>query len=257
MAVTKSLSEETRIKNPLSETSRGYSFEVAATASARATERYGKWSNEEECRELKETLVEPDREGSGRVRLTDFYWKVPVGNNWFFEETPEYLRELGVLDESSSSRGMQLVIPNYVQSASNCIEVSAFYSICCLKECEGLLGRIEKEIRSPFATPGVLLEVAQRAINAREDEPRNQTTQLAVQSVMEAAWDTVQLSPLPAISVGRPSAWPSALPKSTSQRTTRPPIPAEKSEAWPRPSRSPAPTRAPATSGRPPRSSPS
>ena len=91
--------------------------------------------------------MELDREGSGRVRLTDFCSKVSVGNNWFFEETPEYLRELGVLDESSSSRGMQLVIPNYVQSASNCIEVSAFYSICCLKECEGLLGMIE--IRLP------------------------------------------------------------------------------------------------------------
>ena len=53
----------------------------ADTASARATERYGKWSNEEECRELKETLVELDREGSGRVRLTDVYWTVPGGNN--------------------------------------------------------------------------------------------------------------------------------------------------------------------------------
>ena len=181
MAVTKSLSEETRIKNPLSETSRGYSFEVAATASARATERYGKWSNEEECRALKETLVELDREGSGRGRLTDFYWKVPVGNNWFFEETPEYLRELGVLDESFSSRGMQLVIPNYVQFASNCIEVSAFYAICCLKECDSLLGVIERAIQAPMASPNRILPVVQRLLNAREVEARNVTTQLVAQ----------------------------------------------------------------------------
>ena len=37
---------------------------------------------------------------------------------------------------------------------------------------------IEKEVRSPFATPGGLLEVV--VINAREDEPRNLTTQLTV-----------------------------------------------------------------------------
>ena len=33
---------------------------------------------------------------------------------------------------------------------------------------------IEKEVRSPFATPGGLLELVM--INAREDEPRNLTT---------------------------------------------------------------------------------
>ena len=37
---------------------------------------------------------------------------------------------------------------------------------------------IEKEVRSPFATQGGLLEVVM--INAREGEPRNLTTQLTV-----------------------------------------------------------------------------
>ena len=157
-----------------------------------------------QCQDLKRNLVGKGREGTGRVRLFDFFKKDNVSNNGFLEQTR------GAPDESSAVRGQQVIIPNYVQAPSSCLEVSAFYSICGLKECEGLLGRIEKEIRSPFATPGVLLEVAQRAINAREDEPRNQTTQLAVQSVMEAAWDTVQLSPLPAITVVRARSPPSA-----------------------------------------------
>jgi hypothetical protein len=73
------------------------------------------------------------------------------------------------------------MIPNYVQSMSNCIDVSSFYSICCYRECEGLLGSIEREIREPMATPAQLLEVVQRLIDEREDEPRNLTLQLTSQ----------------------------------------------------------------------------
>ena len=215
--------EETRIKNPLSETSRGYSFEVAATASARATERYGKWSNEEECRELKENLVELDREGSGRVRLTDFYSKVSVGNNWFFEETPEYLRELGVLDESFSSRGMQLVIPNYVQSASNCIEVSSFYSICCLKRCDSLLGVVERAIRAPMASLNRIPPVVQRLLNAREVEARNVTTQLVAQleAIAERRRSTRARSCCTAVSLPRGCTMRSRTSARTHRRATR------------------------------------
>ena len=164
---------EVRSENPFVDRSSGsgvgYSFDVAARIVARASEGYGKWTNEAQCQDLKRNLVGLDREGLGRVRLVDFYKKDNVSNNWFLEETKDYLRHVGALDESSGVRGPQVIIPNYVQAPSNCLEVSAFYSICCLNECEGLLGMIEREIRSPFATPAHLLEVVQQVINAKED----------------------------------------------------------------------------------------
>merc|ERR1719446_1887299 len=40
---------------------------------------------------------------------------------------------------------------NYISSPSNCIASSSFYSVCCMDECEGLLGTLEKQIAAPEA----------------------------------------------------------------------------------------------------------
>merc|ERR1719478_1265601 len=37
---------------------------------------------------------------------------------------------------------------------ANCVASSKFYSVCCIDECEGLLGHLENEIAAPDATPG-------------------------------------------------------------------------------------------------------
>ena len=74
----------------------------------------------------------------------DFYGRGNVSNNWFFEERSDYLRDVGALDESSAAKGPQLIIPNYVQQPSNCLEVSDFYTVCCLKECESILSEVER-----------------------------------------------------------------------------------------------------------------
>ncbi len=53
-----------------------------------------------ECEAMKNQLVEMDEEGTGQVRLSDFYG-TGLEKDWRFGESEEYLRQLGVLDESS------------------------------------------------------------------------------------------------------------------------------------------------------------
>lgn len=107
---------------------------------------------ESECATLKTQLVAMDKTGSGRVRLSDFYGN-GLDKDWRFGESEAYLRDLGVLDETSSWRGKQVLIANYMQAASNCIVSTPHYTVCCVNECEGLLSEIESEIRSPTASP--------------------------------------------------------------------------------------------------------
>ena len=66
-----------------------------------------------------------------------------------------YLRELGALDESSSS-DPRVMIPNYLISQTNCIASSDYYSVCCIDECESLMGKIELAVGAPKASPDSL-----------------------------------------------------------------------------------------------------
>ncbi len=49
---------------------------------------------------MKNQFVEMDEEGTGQVRFSDFYG-AGLEKDWRFGESEEYLRQLGVLDESS------------------------------------------------------------------------------------------------------------------------------------------------------------
>jgi len=69
------------------------------------------------------------------------------------------LRKLGALDETSPWLGSQVIIPNYVQSAPNCIITTQHYFVCCQNECEGLFGEIETAIGSPAAAVDEILRV--------------------------------------------------------------------------------------------------
>merc|ERR1719217_1830407 len=80
-----------------------YSFEDTARVATRIMEEFGPWANYE-CSNLKESLVVMDPHATGRVRLADFY-KASQDGNWHFQESKEYLRQLGALDESSDSLG--------------------------------------------------------------------------------------------------------------------------------------------------------
>jgi len=143
-------------QNPFSSVGREvFSFDDAVGIAQRISNEYGRWGNQE-CMELKSFLSEMDKTETGRVPLSGLY-QVPEGR-WSFQEPPEYLRELGALDDSSKALGPQVIISNYVYGMSNCLSSTPYYSVCCLNECEGLLQQIEMEVAKPSATPAEILD---------------------------------------------------------------------------------------------------
>merc|ERR1740129_1106308 len=84
-----------------------------------------------------------DRRAQGRVRLADFYKRSLHDELWQFSESAAYLRQLGAIDDSDPSN-VRVIIPNYVASPANCIASSSYYMVCCVDECEALLGNIEQ-----------------------------------------------------------------------------------------------------------------
>jgi len=115
-------------------------------------ERYGRFQDIE-CRQFKDWLIASEDTGiggAGRVRISDFYGKALNEGKWQFSESVDYLRQLGALDDSDPSN-LRVIIPNYLSGPSNCVASSAYYSVCCLDECEGILGRLEELILKPDA----------------------------------------------------------------------------------------------------------
>jgi len=105
---------------------------------------------ESECAAMKLQLVEMDPLNTGRVPLSKFYGS-GLDAEWRFGESEAYLRDLGALDETSSWRGKQVIIPNYIQGASNCIVSAEHYLVCCANECESMMAEIERNIGAPVA----------------------------------------------------------------------------------------------------------
>lgn len=101
-----------------------------------------------ECQAMKKQLVSIEhREGSGRVRLGDFF-----NGSKNFREGAEYLRAMGALDESNPE-DPKVLIPNYLHSSSNCLTPAGYYSVCCFDECESLMDQIESGLEAPMGTP--------------------------------------------------------------------------------------------------------
>jgi hypothetical protein len=154
-------SETTRhqhTKNPFIDHSY-YSFDEAAQIAQRISNEYGEWGNQE-CVALQDVLAGMDPHATGRILLTDFY-RAGDGGDWGFQESTEYLRQLGSLDESSPTRGPSVIIPNYVYGMSNCLSSTPYYSVCCLNQCEEILQQFEKNLAKPTATPTDVLAVAE------------------------------------------------------------------------------------------------
>lgn len=129
-----------------------YEFSDITDVVEEAGERFGRFQNQE-CLDLKKTLVGlEESSGSGRVRLSDFYGSALNAGQWQFSESVEYLRQLGALDESDTSN-LRVIIPNYLNAPSNCIASSAYYGVCCIDECEEILGQVEREVQGPTAHP--------------------------------------------------------------------------------------------------------
>merc|ERR1719476_828164 len=118
-------------------------------------DQYGRWQDTE-CQDLKSKLLALEDmsigfNGSGRVRMADFYGSVKDGN-WQFRETREFLDQLGALDVHDPNVP-RVIIPNYINSPTNCLAGSKYYSVCCINECEDLIDSIEHRFKSPSAYP--------------------------------------------------------------------------------------------------------
>jgi len=79
---------------------------------------------------------------------------------WRFGESESYLRELGALDETSV-RGKQVIIPNYIQAASNCIVATPHYMVCCHNDCNPIIENIETAVKSPLVETDNLLALVE------------------------------------------------------------------------------------------------
>merc|ERR1719322_85563 len=104
---------------------------------------------ESECSVMKAALVKMDLHNTGRVPLSKFY-STALDTEWRFGESEAYLRDLGALDETSW-RGKQVIIANYIQGSNNCIVSGKHYMVCCVNECESMLGEIERAVGAPLA----------------------------------------------------------------------------------------------------------
>jgi hypothetical protein len=149
-----------------------YSFEDAHQVVGGITRSFQSyWQSE--CEGMKESLMAMDKYSTGRVPLARFY-NTAINTDWRFGESEAYLRELGALDESSSWMGPQVIIANYLQATSNCIVSTSHYLVCCVAECESLLGEIESAVQAPTAAPGTILSIVRNMTSQTSldhDEP--------------------------------------------------------------------------------------
>jgi hypothetical protein len=117
------------------------------------------------------SLKELDYSGPGRVKLSDFYG-ANIDGDFRFAESEAYLRETGVLDESSTWKGKQVIISNYLQGASNCIITTENFFICCSNPCESIFGDIEAAVGSSLARPEDILSIIANMTDFDDESPR-------------------------------------------------------------------------------------
>jgi len=133
-------------------------------------EHYGKFQTLE-CRGMKNALLDLS-DGSGRVRLAKFYQAAFENRTSHFTESPDYLRHLGVLDDTDP-RQPTVIVTNYLYARANCLASSSLYSICCLDECEALMAQLERKIANPLAAPQMVAELVATMSSDTVSAPRN------------------------------------------------------------------------------------
>jgi len=131
---------------------------------------YGQYQNLE-CRGLKNALLDLS-DGAGRVRLSKFYSAAFANTSQHFSESPDYLRHLGVLDETDPQQP-SVILANYMYSRANCLASSSFYAICCIDECEALLAGLERRLASPLAEPEIVADLVSSMSSETVSAPRN------------------------------------------------------------------------------------
>merc|ERR1719356_1186227 len=132
-------------------------------------EKYGRYQNID-CSAMKNALVDLS-DGYGRVRLSDFYGAGLEKNSHNFVENPEYLRHLGLLDETDPEKP-SVILTNYMYSRNNCLASSSLYSVCCTDECEPLMASLERSVAHPLADPDRVAELVSSLTSDTVSTPR-------------------------------------------------------------------------------------
>lgn len=148
-------------------------FASVASIAMEVEGRWARWSSITECTELKEKLL-AIQEGphTGCITLSDFYKRsMNPEDGWQFTESPEYLRQLGALDESNPAVP-RLLIPNYVNAPGNCLRSGKFYQACCISECEALLAAVENAVQTPAPRPAQIIKVV-KSLSSSTVQARN------------------------------------------------------------------------------------
>jgi len=168
-----------RIRSNITQMAEGSSAKLEFSSLARVAEvigeEYGSFQNFE-CHQLKDTLMNMEFAGSGRVKLADFY-KPALGGGWQFQESVGYLRQVGALDESDPN-SMSVIIANYLYSQANCIASSGYYSVCCIDECEALLGHLEETVAGPETTPSTIVAMVETMTSSTVNSSRKLSAKL-------------------------------------------------------------------------------
>jgi len=129
-----------------------------------------------ECRSLKAGLTNMEYKGTGRVLLPDFY-SAGLRGDFLFVEHVDYLRKIGALDETDPKHP-SVIITNFLTSKANCLTESSFHSVCCLDECQELLGHLESSIAAPSTSPAQIAALISQLPSDTVDAPRNLSTSL-------------------------------------------------------------------------------
>jgi len=161
--------KQSKGKNLFRGSKRKYTFEETVGLTTRISEEFGPWANYE-CANMKTSMSQWDVQGTGRVKLADF-WRnhKPEDNDTpILYESSEYLRKIGALDDSDASLGPQVIIPNYVYSTANCVLTTSHYSVCCLNECNSMLHQLEARFQAPEASASdILIALEENLVNKK------------------------------------------------------------------------------------------
>eukprot|EP00930_Biecheleria_cincta_P003595 TRINITY_DN10452_c0_g1_i2.p1 TRINITY_DN10452_c0_g1~~TRINITY_DN10452_c0_g1_i2.p1 ORF type:complete len:581 (-),score=110.60 TRINITY_DN10452_c0_g1_i2:311-2053(-) len=140
-------------------------FEVASKVIQSFTEQFGRFQDSG-CRRMDKALASAADAGPGRMKLSTFY---NLGTE--FGEKAKYLDRLGALD-TSVPNAPRMMIANYINSAANCLASTGLYSICCIDQCEALLGQLERDIAAPHATPNKIAALVKDLPSGTVSAPR-------------------------------------------------------------------------------------
>lgn len=125
------------------------------------TKAIHKYETTNECDKMRNKLLStPHAVKTGRYPLHLFYKE--DGNQTTFTENPSYLMSLGTIIEIDGDDGPSVLVANYMHSATNCLDWSSHYDVCCPDICESRFTVIEHAIDGPLGKADVILKVVSR-----------------------------------------------------------------------------------------------